>query len=233
MKKINSLLLALTILFSCLSGSPNFAAGSAENFELPLNNTCLSEPAIEVAPLNPDFQEPGQSEPVDPISSSDYGHVSGTGYIPSPVDLSGLSRPGEKLLLRVSGSELPATFDLREEGKVTSVKDQGNTGSCWAFSSLASLESYILGTEGENRDFSENNMKNLVTKYYSDGFDLTVDDGGNAFMSMAYLARWSGPVNESEDPFNETSDLLSDRTFRAKTCPGSAYTARQNRASGQ
>jgi C1A family cysteine protease len=205
LKKINSLLLTLTILFSCLSGSSNFAAGSAENFELPLNNTSLSEPEIETAPLNPEFLEPGQSDSVEPISSCDYGHVSGPGYTPPPVNLMGLSTPAEKLLLRVSGSELPATYDLREEGKVTSVKNQGNTGSCWAFSSLASFESYILGTEEENRDFSENNMKNLVTKYYSEGFDFTVNDGGNAFMAMAYLTRWSGPLNESEDPFSETS----------------------------
>ncbi|MDD3248166.1 MAG: lectin like domain-containing protein [Methanosarcina sp.] len=205
MKKINSLLLALTILLSCLSASPSFAAGSAKTFELPLNNISLSEPAIEMAPLNPEFLEPGQQEPVDPISPSDYGHISGLGYMPSPVDLSGLSRSSERLLLRASGLELPATYDLRTESQVTSVKDQGKTGSCWAFSSLASLESYILGAEGKSRDFSENNMKNLVTRDYSDGFDLDVNDGGNAFMSMAYLARWSGPVNESADPFSETS----------------------------
>lgn len=205
MKKINSFLLTLTILFSCLSGSPNFAAGSPENFVLSLKNTSLLESAIETAPLNPDFLEQNQSDSTEPISSSESGDFSGTGYTPSPVNLSGLSRPVNKLLLRTSGSELPATFDLRKEGQVTSVEDQGNTGSCWAFSSLESLESYIQGTEEETRDFSENNMKNLVTKYYSDGFDLTADDGGNAFMAIAYLARWSGPVNDSEDPFSETS----------------------------
>ena len=204
MKKINSLLLALTILFSCLSASPSFAAGSAKSFELPLNNTSLLEPTIEMAPRNPDFQDLGQTDPVDPISSSDYGHVSGPGYIPSPIDLSGLSRPSEKLLLRASGSELPSTYDLRKEGQITYVKDQGNTGSCWAFSSLASLESYILGAEGESRDFSENNMKNLVTKYYPDGFDF--EEGGNAFMSTAYLARWAGPVDEADDPYKDDSE---------------------------
>jgi len=193
------------ILFSCFSGSPNLAAGSPENFVLSLNNTSFSESAIEAAPLNPDFLEPEQSDSIEPISSSESGDFSGTGYTPSPVTLSGISKSSEKLLLRASGSELPATYDLREKGQVTYVKDQGQTGSCWAFSSLESLESYILGTEGEYRDFSENNMKNLVTKYYSDGFDLTVNDGGNAFMSTAYLARWSGPVNYSEDPFSETS----------------------------
>jgi len=205
LKKINSLLFALIILFSCFSGSLDLTAGNLENFELPLNDTSISEPAIETAPLNSNFLEPIQSDSFEPISPSDGGGVSGTGYTPSPVNLSGLSRHAEKLLLRTSGSELPATYDLRTEGQVTSVKNQGQTGSCWAFSSLASMESYILGVEGEDRDFSENNMKNLVTKFYSDGFDLTADNGGNAFMAMAYLTRWSGPVNESEDPFSETS----------------------------
>lgn len=205
MKKIYSLLLSFVVLFSCLSVSLNPAVGSTEYFESSLNNTSISDPVIETAPLNPDFLDPEHSDSADPISSTDYGNVSGTGYTPSPVELSTLSAPSGKLLLQVSGSEIPSTYDLRQLGRVTSVKNQGNTGSCWAFSSLASLESYILGTEGENLDFSENNLKNLVTKYYSDGFDLTPDDGGNSFISMAYLTRWSGPVNESEDPFNETS----------------------------
>ncbi|AKB28806.1 cell surface protein [Methanosarcina siciliae T4/M] len=205
MKKINSLLFAFMILFSCFSGSLSLAAGSSENFELSQNNTSLSEPSIETAPLNPDFLESEKSESIESISSSGDGDFSGTGYTPSPVNLSGLSKPAERLLLRASASELPATFDLRTKGQVTSVENQGKTGSCWAFSSLASLESYILGAEGESWDFSENNMKNLVTTYYSDGFDFDVNDGGNAFMAMAYLARWAGPVNEAEDPFSETS----------------------------
>ena len=131
--------------------------------------------------------------------------ISGKGYKPSPVNLSGLARPEERLLLRASGSELPAVYDLRKEGKVTAAKNQGMDGSCWAFSSMASLESYILGTEGKSYDFSENNMKNLVSKNYPEGFDLTSDDGGNAFISAAYLSRWNGPVTELEDPYNESS----------------------------
>ena len=205
MKKINSLLLALTILFSCLSASPSFAAGSAKTFELPLNNTSLLEPAIEMAPLNPDFQDLGQTNPVDTISSSDYGHISGPGYMPSPVDLSGLSRSSERLLLRASGSEFPSTYDLRKEGQITSVKDQGSAGSCWAFSSIASLESYIMGTKKESRDFSENNMKNLLSSAYPEGFDRAHSDGGNAHMSTAYLARWTGPVDEADDPYKDYS----------------------------
>ncbi len=48
-------------------------------------------------------------------------------------------------------------------------------------------------------EFSENNLKD------SSGFDLGCCDGGNRSMSAAYLTRWSGPVNGSDDPYNQNS----------------------------
>lgn len=197
------------VLILCLPCSLGFAAGSVEDSETPQNSTppaeSVVESGIETAPMNPDFledQQPGSIESFSFVGS--YGQLSGTGYKPSPVDLSGLAS-SERLLLGASGSDLPAVYDLRKEGRVTAAKNQGKDGSCWAFSSIASLESYILGKEGESYDFSENNMKNLVSKNYSQGFDLTPEDGGNAFISTAYLSRWNGPVNESEDPYTDSS----------------------------
>ena len=121
------------------------------------------------------------------------------------MNLPELASSEGRLLLRASGSDLPPSYDLRKEGKVTVAKNQGKDGSCWAFASMASLESYLLGAERKSYDYSENNMKNLVSKNYPEGFDLTSDDGGNAFISTAYLSRWSGPVNESKDPYYESS----------------------------
>ena len=99
--------------------------------------------------------------------------------------------------------DLPSKYDLRDYGWVTPVKDQGGSGSCWAFSTLAAVESYLLKYENKSYDFSENNMKNLMGYYGLNGTDWP--DGGNHYMSLAYLLRWSGPVNESQDPFDDSS----------------------------
>jgi C1A family cysteine protease len=194
------------VLIPCLIGNSGLAAGSSENPDTLMNNTSYPKPEIETASLNPSFLESWCPCPTEPDTfTDDNGSVLGTGYMPSPVDLSGLARSNRRLLLRAPGSDLPAVYDLRKEGKITLAKDQGQSGCCWAFASLASLESYLLGTEGITYDFSENNMKNILSENYSEGFDLAPDEGGNAFMATAYLARWSGPVNESDDPYNDSS----------------------------
>lgn len=54
-----------------------------------------------------------------------------------------------------TSSSLPSTFDWRDKGGVTPVKDQENCGSCWAFGTVAPLESAIKIKEGRTVDLSE------------------------------------------------------------------------------
>ncbi len=89
----------------------------------------------------------------------------------------------------------PASFDLRTTGKVTAVKDQKQCGSCWAFGTYATLESFKMPRAPEP-DFSE---KHLV---WNHGFNWGPCDGGFEIMALAYLARWAGPVAESNCPYN-------------------------------
>ena len=139
--------------------------------------------AVLEAPVNPDFQR-------DATRALTGG---APGYRPSPVDWSHLR--GGRLAVR---AVLPAAYDLRAQGRVTAVRNQASSGSCWAFGALASMESCLL--PGEITDFSENNLKN------THGFDPHPNTGGgNRDMASAYLARWNGPVNEADDPYNPSS----------------------------
>lgn len=53
-----------------------------------------------------------------------------------------------------SNPALAASYDLRNEGWVTPVRNQGQTDLCGAFSSLASLESSVLRASGDSLELS-------------------------------------------------------------------------------
>jgi len=50
---------------------------------------------------------------------------------------------------------LPTSYDWRELGGCTPIKDQGNCGSCWAFSTVAPLECGVKIKDGLTVDLSE------------------------------------------------------------------------------
>jgi C1A family cysteine protease len=51
-------------------------------------------------------------------------------------------------------STVPSSINWADKGKVGSVKDQGYCGSCWAFASAATAESYLAITNGTLYDLS-------------------------------------------------------------------------------
>ena len=123
-----------------------------------------------------------------------------------------------------SFEDLPSHYDLREENLVSSIKDQtGGTYSdnCWAFAVYAALESYLLKNENIEYDFSENNMKDAMYKNGSYGTEWNY--GGNHIMAFAYLLRGSGPVNESQDPYDTSSIIPTEGLPISKYVTGFKY----------
>ena len=115
-------------------------------------------------------------------------------------------------------SVYPETFDLRDQGKITSVKDQGSTDTCWAFTSTGAMEADI---EVASTDFSENHLAYYFYDDQTDPLGLTSKDrnipkndylsnGGNIRQAALSLSSWIGPAREEDFPFG--SDLSSSET---------------------
>merc|ERR1719291_587303 len=47
-------------------------------------------------------------------------------------------------------SDLPASVDWRDKGAISAVKDQGYCGSCWAFATAETIESYLQINSGNS-----------------------------------------------------------------------------------
>ncbi|WP_170311499.1 lectin like domain-containing protein [Vallitalea okinawensis] len=105
-------------------------------------------------------------------------------------------------LIQLEAAEkYPTRYDLREQDRMTPVKEQGELGSCWALATTAALESTLLTQEGKIYDLSENNMVTQLSDYYSESFHRNAGDGGDDNMAVGYLASWRGPVLETDDPY--------------------------------
>lgn len=110
--------------------------------------------------------------------------------------------------LRKGSPNYPSSYDLRTLSRLTPVKDQGQSGACWAFAGIGSLESFLMPKE--ERDFSENNLKN------NSGFYFDPNSGGNDYMTTAYFSRWDGPMNESDDPYDWKSTSSTSKGYTQK-----------------
>ncbi len=120
----------------------------------------------------------------------------GNGNVPKNLKLEAGRVRLEKTSRILEGtSPLPEYYDPRERGTISPVKDQGELGTCWAFSSLLALENALLPEE--SWDFSEDHMS------HNPDFILGQANGGEYTMSMAYLLSWNGPVTEEQDPYGD------------------------------
>lgn len=145
---------------------------------------------LRESPQNPAFLNYLNNSKKSQFTEDDYP----LSYFPPPVKYYFQKRDSKSI------HSFPARFDLRDSAYVTVAKNQGNCGCCWAFSTLASLESNWLKNGFGSYDLSEENMKNCH------GFEVGGCTSGNSEMADAYLTRGSGPLTETQNPYVAVTD---------------------------
>ncbi len=133
-------------------------------------------------------------------------------------------------------AQLPSKYDLRDEGRSTSVKDQGELGFCWSFASTASMESNIItkkidNATKDNIDLSETGGSWFSCNGTTDKSDSTYGDhridffngamGGTAELAAESISSGYGAYPEElakyediEDGYSEAMRYYSDYKFK-------------------
>lgn len=101
---------------------------------------------------------------------------------------------------------LPASIDWRTEGVVNSIKDQGQCGSCWAFSTITAVESAVAIKTGVLYSLSEQELVDCDT-IINQGCN-----GGTMDFAFNWIGKQGGVCTETDYPYT------SGTTQKAGTC---------------
>lgn len=149
------------------------------------------------------------------------------GYIDSGLEAEPL-QVGGKIRYLADADGLPSRYSALDSGELTSVKNQGNWGACWAFSAVSAAESDYKRIYGKEADLSETHLINFLYNSALTGPDgglegdeviplkqSKVNNGGNGMFTTFALARWTGVADEATDasliyPDAETTNVSTE-----------------------
>lgn len=111
------------------------------------------------------------------------------------------------------------------------VRNQKTTNTCWAFASIASLETNLalINQDTKTYDFSERHMDYSMVKDFLNGvtnpnkINRARGSGGNYQTASAYLTNGSGAIPESEMLFEDNQNQIAISEIQNKTVSSQIY----------
>ena len=96
---------------------------------------------------------------------------------------------------------LPKRYNSADWGWVSSIKNQGESGACWCFSTLSTLESALLKATGVEYSLSIQNAQKMLLAYSKYG-DIKMVEAGQTSIALQYILSWFGVFPEDYDTFD-------------------------------
>jgi cathepsin F len=106
---------------------------------------------------------------------------------------------------------LPESFDWRNKGAVTAVKNQGQCGSCWDFSATETLESVCEIAGYGLKRFSEEQTLDCDTLDYG-------CDGGWPYHAYEYIINAGGVESEADYPYTAYQTACEAQKSKFEKC---------------
>lgn len=194
--------------------------------------TAVSVPAVYSIKLNTKVSAVEPEKQTIASTLPDFEYIIGQ-HDGKPIPVANGNEYRNTEALSRSAVSLPAEFDMLKQGTVSSVKNQGNHGTCWAHSSATSAESSIIDSV-PSIDLSE--LHTAFYSYYGDEQIITsaetidehLDWGGATSIVTNLWSQWIGPVNEERLPYEDTdffenSDEVSDMKYQSDYHLKNAY----------
>jgi len=150
------------------------------------------------------------------LTQAEYTVAAGLGYKSSAARHAGLPNLG---MHNYNGEELAASVDWTTQGAVTAVKDQGQCGSCWAFSTTGGLEGAWEIASGSLQSISEQQL-----------VDCSSENGGCQGGDMGLAFEWAKTNNlasEGSYPYSGTDGTCKTSGYQT-TIPAGGVTGYKN-----
>ncbi|KAL8195289.1 hypothetical protein R6Q57_025692 [Mikania cordata] len=128
------------------------------------------------------------------------------------------SRSGQTTPFRYENvTTVPSSIDWRKRGVVTPIKNQGQCGSCWAFSTIAAVEGVTAINNGKLISLSEQELIDCDTSDEDQGCE-----GGCMNSGFDFIVKNKGINTEDAYPYKESDSTcnITKTTFVAAKITG-------------